>query len=93
MYDKILSIKLKYRVMINEEDIIMKVKVNGEVKEIKDAVTITEILKIENVEMPDMVSVQLNGEFAERDKFDTTVIKDNDEIEFLYFMGGGSIGF
>ncbi|MDF2503477.1 MULTISPECIES: sulfur carrier protein ThiS [Clostridium] len=71
----------------------MKVKVNGEFKEIKDAVTITEILKIEDVEMPDMVSVQLNGEFAERDKFDTTVIKDNDEIEFLYFMGGGSIGF
>lgn len=71
---------------------IMKVKVNGEVKEIKDAVTVTEILKIENVEMPDMVSVQLNGEFAERDKFDTTVLKENDEIEFLYFMGGGSCG-
>ncbi|MFT8314524.1 MAG: sulfur carrier protein ThiS [Clostridium sp.] len=71
----------------------MKVKVNGEVKEIKDAVTVTEILKIENVEMPDMVSVQLNGEFAERDKFDTTVLKENDEIEFLYFMGGGSCGF
>ncbi|SMC28754.1 sulfur carrier protein [Clostridium acidisoli DSM 12555] len=71
----------------------MKIKVNGEIKEIKEAVTITELLKVENVEMPDMVSVQLNGEFAERDKFDTTVIKENDEIEFLYFMGGGSIGF
>lgn len=71
----------------------MKIKVNGEVKKIKDLVTITEVLKIENVEMPDMVSVQLNGEFAERDRFDKTVIKENDEIEFLYFMGGGSIGF
>lgn len=71
----------------------MKIKVNGEIKEIKEAVTITELLKVENVEMPDMVSVQLNGEFAERDKFDNTVIKENDEIEFLYFMGGGSIGF
>ncbi|HEY8803887.1 MAG TPA: sulfur carrier protein ThiS [Clostridium sp.] len=70
----------------------MNIKVNGEVKKIKDDVTVTEILKIENVEMPDMVSVQLNGEFVDRDKFLETVLKDNDEIEVLYFMGGGSIG-
>ena len=71
----------------------MNLKVNGEVKEIKNDVTVTEILNIENVEMPDMVSVQLNGEFVERDEFPQTVLKENDEIEFLYFMGGGSIGF
>ncbi len=70
----------------------MKVRVNGEIKEIKDSVTVTELLKIENVEMPDMVSVQLNGEFVERDKMGTVVIKENDQIEFLYFMGGGSVG-
>ncbi|MDP4145578.1 MAG: sulfur carrier protein ThiS [Bacillota bacterium] len=71
----------------------MKIKVNSEVKEIKDDVTVTEILQIQNVEMPDMVSVQLNGEFVDRDKFSETKLKENDEIEFLYFMGGGSIGF
>jgi len=70
----------------------MKVKVNGEIKEIKDLVTITELLKIENVEMPDMVSVQLNGEFVERAEFTTIVVKEDDQIEFLYFMGGGSFG-
>jgi sulfur carrier protein len=70
----------------------MKVKVNGEIKEIKDLVTITELLKIENVEMPDMVSVQLNGEFVERAEFTTLVVKEDDQIEFLYFMGGGSFG-
>ncbi|HEY8889142.1 MAG TPA: sulfur carrier protein ThiS [Clostridium sp.] len=70
----------------------MNIKVNGEVKEIKDGVSVTEMLKIENVEMPDMVSVQLNGEFVERDIFQETVLKENDEIEVLYFMGGGSFG-
>jgi len=70
----------------------MNIKVNGEVKEIKDGVSVTEMLKIENVEMPDMVSVQLNGEFVERDEFQETVLKENDEIEVLYFMGGGSFG-
>jgi sulfur carrier protein len=71
----------------------MKVLINGESKEIKDAVTVAEILVIENVEMPDMVSVQLNGEFIDRDNFSETALKANDEIDFLYFMGGGSIGF
>ncbi|MBV4418025.1 sulfur carrier protein ThiS [Clostridium tyrobutyricum] len=71
----------------------MNIKVNGEDRDIKDGVTVTEILKIENVEMPDMVSVQLNDEFVDRDKFSSTVLKQDDKIEFLYFMGGGSIGF
>ncbi|WP_446897937.1 sulfur carrier protein ThiS [Clostridium sp. LBM24168] len=71
----------------------MNIKVNGEDKDIKDGVTITEILKIENVEMPDMVSVQLNDEFVDRDKFSDTVLKENDKIDFLYFMGGGALGF
>lgn len=71
----------------------MNIKVNGEDKNIKDGVTVTEILKIENVEMPDMVSVQLNDEFVDRDKFPDTVLKENDKIDFLYFMGGGALGF
>lgn len=70
----------------------MNIKLNGEVKKTKDNVTVTEILKIEKVEMPDMVSVQLNGEFVDRDKFPNTVLKENDEMEVLYFMGGGSFG-
>lgn len=70
----------------------MNIKINGENKNIKDGITVSEILKIENVEMPDMVSVQLNNEFVDRDKFDSTVLKENDNIDFLYFMGGGSIG-
>ncbi|AND86061.1 sulfur carrier protein ThiS [Clostridium tyrobutyricum] len=70
----------------------MNIKVNGEDKDIKDGVTITEILKIENVEMPDMVSVQLNDEFVDRDKFSDTALKENDKIDFLYFMGGGTFG-
>jgi len=70
----------------------MNIKVNGEAKEIKDGVSVTEMLKIEDVEMPDMVSVQLNGEFVERENFPETILKENDEIEVLYFMGGGSFG-
>ncbi|APM39231.1 sulfur carrier protein ThiS [Clostridium kluyveri] len=70
----------------------MNIKINGDPKEVKDGLTVTELLKIENVEMPDMVSVQLNDEFVDRANFSTTVVKENDKIDFLYFMGGGTFG-
>lgn len=68
----------------------MKLTINGETKEIQDGVTLTELLKIENVEMPEMVSVQLNDEFVTQGEYTTTVLKENDDINFLYFMGGGA---
>ena len=52
--------------------------------------TVVDLLKVKNVEMPDMVSVQINGEILNRDEFEKTRVKENDEVEFLYFMGGGA---
>lgn len=69
----------------------MKLKINGENKNFEGVLTVNELLKSENVEMPDMVTVQLNGEFLERDTFATLTLNDGDEVDFLYFMGGGAI--
>jgi sulfur carrier protein len=68
----------------------MKLTINGDVKEIKDGIVLSELLVIENVEQPDMVSVQLNDEFLTKDEYATTSLKENDSINFLYFMGGGA---
>ncbi len=68
----------------------MNIKINGEATTLDEAVNITGLLTIKKVKMPDMVSVELNGEILKRDDFDTTSVKDGDNIEFLYFMGGGS---
>ncbi len=68
----------------------MNLKINGEEKIIeKEKLTITEILAICKVEMPEMVSVQLNGVFVERLAFSSMALSEGDEIDFLYFMGGG----
>ncbi len=34
-------------------------------------------------------AIAINDEFVKREDFTTTVIQENDAIEFLYFMGGG----
>jgi len=53
--------------------------------------TVSELLIKENVQMPDMVSVELNGQILKRNNFEQTSLKNNDKVEFLYFMGGGSV--
>jgi sulfur carrier protein len=70
----------------------MNVSINGEKEVIeKETVTISELLEIKNVKMPEMVSVEHNGEMVDRENFKTTSVNEGDEIEFLYFMGGGAI--
>ncbi len=66
----------------------MKIIVNGNETEIKDSIAVTDLLVEQNVKMPEMVSVELNGDFLRREVFESTIIKDGDKVEFLYFMGG-----
>jgi sulfur carrier protein len=68
----------------------MTISVNAKKQQISgNAIALLELIKLNNVQEPDMVSVQLNENFVRREDFETTSIKDGDEVDFLYFMGGG----
>jgi len=67
-----------------------KIKVNGKELEINPPLTITELIKLNNIAQPSMVSIQLNGNFVISDNYDITFLNEGDELDFLYFMGGGS---
>jgi sulfur carrier protein len=67
----------------------MNLVVNGKETNITDGLTVSQLLVQEKVKMPDMVSVELNGQILKRTKFEETILKDDDKVEFLYFMGGG----
>ena len=67
----------------------MKLVINGKDKDFNGDLTIIQLLTQENVKMPEMVSIELNGEILRRSEFEKTALKDGDNVEFLYFMGGG----
>ena len=67
----------------------MNITVAGEKKEVKEGLTVAELIVAENVETPQYVTVSVNEEFVESSAFDATVLKEGDVVEFLYFMGGG----
>lgn len=67
----------------------MKITVSGNVKDVKDGITISELIDQEKVETPEYVSVSVNEEFVQKSDFATRKLNEGDTVEFLYFMGGG----
>jgi sulfur carrier protein len=68
----------------------MVIRVNGELQTIeKEPTSVAELLALNKVERPDMVSVQLNGNFVDKADYASTTLAASDEVDFLYFMGGG----
>ena len=73
--------------MREENDMLLII--NGKEENVPNAVNVTDLLKERGVEAPEMVSVELNSEILNRNDFSNTYLKENDKLEFLYFMGGG----
>ena len=69
----------------------MLIHVNGEERPLEEGTTVLDLLKREKVETPEMVSVQLNGRFVDSEDLGTTVIGEDDAVDYLYFMSGGQI--
>ncbi len=65
--------------------------VNGEphVLEGVENLTVKGLLSVCKVEYPEMVSVQLNGLFVPRERFSAQRVSEGDQVDFLYFIGGG----
>ena len=65
----------------------MQVKINGKAEEVQGA-TVLDLLKAKNID-PHLVAVELNNTMLERDYLATTSVKEGDQVEFLFYMGGG----
>jgi thiamine biosynthesis protein ThiS len=63
-------------------------KINGEYGLIAEAVSVSVFLAARGINR-DMVAVEVNGEILPKDAFETTILKDEDEIEIVNFVCGG----
>lgn len=68
----------------------MKLVINGKDEELAgiESITVIDLLTRNDVN-PEMVSVEVNDSVLKKEEFTTTLLKDGDRVEFLYFMGGG----
>jgi sulfur carrier protein len=65
----------------------MQIKINGKSEEVEGQ-TVLDLLKAKNIDPP-MVAVELNGAILERERLGTACLKEGDQVELLFYMGGG----
>jgi sulfur carrier protein len=68
----------------------MRIIVNGKPADVSGEVDINVMLDELKTQDALYVTVQLNGVILKREDFDSVTVKENDTVELLYFMGGGS---
>jgi len=66
----------------------MKLKINGEEKEIADGVTLTALLEDLKIR-PARVVIERNREIVAREAYGVTRLADGDTLEIVHFVGGG----
>ena len=66
----------------------IEIYVNGRKEEIINPLTIQGLLEVKKIS-PEVVTLELNEEIILKDKYQTTVLKPKDKLEFVYYMGGG----
>ncbi len=70
----------------------MIITVNGEAQTWEGSeLTVADLLTRNKVDKPEMVSVQINGVFVDKKEYDSKTVAANDEVDFLYFVGGGTV--
>ena len=66
----------------------MKLFINGEKKEFNEDVTLIQIIKELKIENK-IMAIAINMEVVIKDQWNTVILKKNDKIDFLEFVGGG----
>ena len=66
----------------------IKIQLNGKKHQIKMGCNLKDLLKILNKD-DNKVAIELNGEIADKKKYSKIILKKNDKIEIVQFIGGG----
>ena len=66
----------------------IKIKVNGKFKSIPDNYMITNLVKDLKIPLK-KVAIELNQEIIDKKKISKIILKKEDKIEIVHFIGGG----
>jgi len=67
---------------------VAKIQLNGSFYEIKSGSSLDELLNKLKIKK-NKVAVEINGVIIERNKYFNLMLKQNDKVEIVHFIGGG----
>jgi thiamine biosynthesis protein ThiS len=65
------------------------IQVNGEPQEVNDGLALPELISHLKLRA-DQIAVELNHEVLKRAAWEGTILRPNDRIEIVHFVGGGA---
>jgi sulfur carrier protein len=66
----------------------MKVFINGDERDLSGATSLAELITL--LDLPAArIAIELNREVVRRSDWGSTMLKDDDRIEIVHFVGGG----
>lgn len=68
----------------------ISITINGKKEEVENGLKIIQLLEKKSIK-PEVVAVELNGDIVNKKDYGGKALKDKDILEFVYYMGGGSI--
>lgn len=66
----------------------MNIIVNGEIKEVKEEITIQELIEFLSIKVG-VMAVAVNMNIVKKDDWDSFRLSQDDKVELLQFVGGG----
>ena len=66
----------------------MRLSINGEMKTFTNSINLSKLLEILNIQI-NGVAVAINMEIVSRNKYNETILNDEDDIEIVRAVGGG----
>ena len=66
----------------------MQITINGKAEDLEVS-TVLDVLKAKDID-PQLVAVEVNTQMIDQENLGTTSLKEDDKLEFLFFMGGGT---
>ena len=66
----------------------MHIQVNGEPREVADSISLPQLIASLNLK-PEQIAIELNHQVVRRAHWENVLLKPDDRVEIVYFVGGG----
>ena len=67
---------------------VAKIQLNGDTYEINSGTNLSELLNKLKIQK-NKVAIEVNGEIVQKDKYQNLVLRKDDKVEIVHFIGGG----
>ena len=67
---------------------VAKIQLNGDPYEIDKGINLNELLNKLKIQKK-KVAIEVNGEIVEKNKYLNLILRKNDKVEIVHFIGGG----